>query len=107
MLRKIVINTCFGGFGLSDSATELLATAKSCRADEIDHAMSCAVFDSESDLLIYRDDLDLIKIVESLGNAADGFCSQLSVIEIPSDIKWEIEEYDGNEWISERHQTWS
>ncbi len=25
---------------------------------------------------------------------------------IPDDVKWQIEEYDGLEWIAEKHRTW-
>jgi hypothetical protein len=27
-------------------------------------------------------------------------------VDIPDDVKWEIEEYDGNEWVAEVHRTW-
>jgi hypothetical protein len=27
-------------------------------------------------------------------------------VDIPDDVKWQIEEYDGNEWIAESHRTW-
>ena len=33
--------------------------------------------------------------------------SDLKVVEIPDDVEWEIEEYDGNEWVSEVHRCWS
>lgn len=26
--------------------------------------------------------------------------------DIPDDVEWEIEEYDGLEWVSEKHRTW-
>jgi hypothetical protein len=29
------------------------------------------------------------------------------VIEIPDDVEWEVEEYDGLEWVAEKHRTWS
>lgn len=54
-----------------------------------------------------RDDPDLVATVEALGGKADGNCAKLAVIEIPDDIKWELEEYDGIEWVSEVHRTWS
>ena len=33
-------------------------------------------------------------------------CSTLKIIEIPDDVDWIIEEYDGNEWVAEKHRTW-
>ena len=27
-------------------------------------------------------------------------------VEIPDDVEWQIEEYDGTEHISEKHRTW-
>jgi hypothetical protein len=49
----------------------------------------------------------LVQIVEELGNEASGRCAKLKIVEIPDDINWAIEEYDGSETIAEEHQTWS
>lgn len=54
-----------------------------------------------------RHDVDLVKVVESLGNKADGPFSKLKIVEIPKEVDYKIEEYDGWEWIAEVHQTWS
>ena len=27
-------------------------------------------------------------------------------VEIPDDVEWQIEEYDGSEWIAEKHRIW-
>jgi hypothetical protein len=32
--------------------------------------------------------------------------ARLKIIEIPDDIEWHIEEYDGLEHIDENHRTW-
>jgi hypothetical protein len=45
--------------------------------------------------------------VEQLGNAANGDFAELKVVEIPDDVEWIIQEYDGDEWISEKHRTWN
>ena len=55
---------------------------------------------------IPRDDPDLIAVVRELGDEANGNHATLRVIEIPDDVEWEIEEYDGQEWVAERHRTW-
>lgn len=91
--RKIVINKCYGGFGLSKAAL-----AKYCKAKGID---------SISQWEIARDDCFLVDIVESLKDKANGPHTNLKVVEIPFDVDWTVEEYDGNEWIAERHRTWS
>jgi hypothetical protein len=49
----------------------------------------------------------LVQVVEELGTeVASGSCSELKVVEIPDDVQWIIEEYDGNEWVSEVHRRW-
>lgn len=56
---------------------------------------------------IDRADVDLIKVVEKLGKKANSSFANLEIIDIPDDIEYNIEEYDGQEWISEKHRTWS
>ena len=53
-----------------------------------------------------RDDPCLVQVVEQLGAVANGRHADLKVVEIPDDVNWYIEEYDGKEWVAERHQTW-
>lgn len=54
-----------------------------------------------------RSDPDLVAVVESLGDKANGKHAKLKVIEIPNGTDYEIDEYDGFESIHERHQSWS
>ena len=54
-----------------------------------------------------REDPDLIDVIEKIGISADGFCAALKIVEIPSNVDYIIEEYDGMEWIAEEHKTWS
>jgi hypothetical protein len=56
---------------------------------------------------IERNDSLLVQVVEELGDLASGTFSCLKVVEIPDNIEWEIEEYDGMEWVSEKHRSWS
>jgi len=55
---------------------------------------------------IPRNDPVLVDVVERLGHEADGSHAFLEVVEIPNGVAWEIEEYDGKEWVSEVHRTW-
>jgi len=54
-----------------------------------------------------RDDPTLVQVVKELKKKANGACASLKVVSIPDDVEWEIEEYDGAEWISEVHRTWA
>ena len=112
---KVVINNCYGGFSLSDEGTEAYLKAKypnstiTKEKSEYNFAGDDFYLDGEffSNREITRDDAELVRVVEELGKAADGMCAKLKIVEIPDDISWEIEEYDGMEWVSEVHRTWS
>jgi hypothetical protein len=56
--------------------------------------------------MIPRDDTILVEIVESMGDKSFGSFAKLKVIEIPDDVKWQIDDYDGDEWVAEVHRTW-
>lgn len=134
-MPKVVINTCFGGFGLSPKGVEayLARKGKQCywfkdARDEggrrsFDKKVPCENPASEFiaysytspepsreshfyDRNVPRDDPDLVAVVESLGKEANGQCASLSVVEVPDGVDWEIDEYDGNEHVAERHRTW-
>ena len=53
-----------------------------------------------------RADLDLVYVVEKLGVKANGSHANLKVVEIPDGVDWEIDEYDGQESIHEKHRSW-
>ena len=93
---KIVINACFGGFGLSEEAIAMYRERKGIAANER------PTYADE----IARDDYDLVYIVETLGEKANTSYSMLKVVEIPAEVEWQIEEYDGSEHIAEHHRTW-
>jgi hypothetical protein len=54
-----------------------------------------------------RDDPILVQVVEELGDRCRTQVSSPKVVEIPDDVEWTIEEYDGLEWVAEVHRTWS
>ena len=86
---KVVINDCYGGFGLSNKALDMLGLN------------SDSIFDRD------RANPKLVEVVEKLGEEANGFCASLRVIEIPNDVKeWYIDDYDGVETIHEKHRYW-
>ena len=49
----------------------------------------------------------LIECIETLGEKANGPCADIRIINIPDDVKFVIEEYDGLEHIAEEHRVWS
>ena len=106
---KIVINRCYGGFGLSDQAHSFIAKRKGWQhaCDDYDrdywlNKENQQVFDYEID----RADPDLIAVVEELGKLADGPHAYLKVVNIPDNIQYLIHEYDGLESIHENHRSW-
>ena len=93
-VRYVVINTCYGGFGLSDRAADEYCKLAGITETDFQHRD------------LPRDDPYLVKVVKELGMAANGPYSNLKIVEIPGDVSWHIGEYDGNEWVAEDHRTW-
>jgi len=93
MSKKIVINACYGGFGLSEEAIDLYKELKNTKED---------IYSGD----ISREDICLIEVIERLGYRADGRYSELKIVEIPDDVDYTIKEYDGIEWVAEVHRTW-
>ena len=94
-MPKIVINTCFGGFGLSEESLEDYKKRKNITDENFYH------WD------IPRECPDLVAMVEEGGTDVDGIYSELKVVDVPDDVNWFIHEYDGMEHVAERHRTWS
>jgi hypothetical protein len=121
---KVVINRCFGGFGLSDKAFELLLNRKGIRFEKQEseyaslrnlgimnyyhfgHLGDDKHYISHYDSYKDRSDVDLVAVVEELGEDANGICAELKVVEIPDSVAWHICEYDGMEHVAEDHRTW-
>jgi len=93
---KVVINACHGGFSLSAEAKQAYLAKKGMTQPVSEF------FDRDLD----RDDPVMVAVVEELGTSADTRMSELRVVEIPDDVEWQIEEYDGSEWVAEKHRTW-
>ena len=53
-----------------------------------------------------RTDPLLIEIVEALGDEASGSHAKLKIVEVPEGVEWTIQEYDGWEWVAEKHRIW-
>ena len=114
-LVKIVINSDYGGFSLSDQAVLAYGRKKGLNLVKDENtSWSVSIFYKGTvakenyfeDRDIPRNDPALVEVVEKLGEAAYGFAANLKTVEIPEDVDWCIEENDGLEWVSEKHRTW-
>lgn len=162
-MKKIVINSCFGDFGLSPKAIERYAELQGRKcywfkgglenasgtkytpmiptgkemfgfiafdipnpnevfADKKPwHEMSLEEKKEQNALYtnlytkhsfynssISRDDPLLVQVVEELGSKeASSWAAELTVVEIPDDVEWEISKYDGSERVCEKHRSWA
>ncbi len=88
---KVVYNACYGGFGLSKKATLLL---QSMGVEEIDIEYGYLPYEFP------RHDPRLVQVVEALGEEANGPHAKLEIWTL-SGNKYRIDEYDGNESVSE------
>lgn len=111
---KVVINKRHGGFGLSEAAVLRYAELKGIKLytkqssyGSINFYTDEKLSDMFLDLAVPRDDPHLVQVVEELGYKANGYYAGLEIVEIPDDVEWHIEEYDGSEWVAENHRTWS
>ena len=137
-MRKIVINRCYGGFGISALAEKLYSEKKGftiyrykrkggfssdtyVRAkgtDWMDMTLTedmGNVFEYDQNTIkgwwsssdIVRDDPALVATVEELGSekASERF-AELQIVEIPEDVEWMIDDYDGQETVHEVHRSW-
>lgn len=115
-LRRIVINAEHGGFSLSAEAKmkylERAGLDYSLVPREDRHSTQQfgpyieinGQYWSERD--INRDDPALVAVIEEMGEAANGRFATLKIVEVPADVDWQINEYDGWEWVAEKHRTW-
>lgn len=116
-VRYVVISETYGGFGLSRAAelsylhrtgTDYELADREDRASTIQNGQRIMVnnvyWNSHT---IERDDPVLVDIVREMGTAANGNFAGLKIVKIPADVKWQIEDYDGREWVAEKHRTWS
>jgi len=108
-VTKVAINCDYGSFDLSDEAYSFIAKKKGWQhgCDQYDHNYwidDCDVTLCASDL--DRNDPVLIQCIETLGESVNGIYSEIKIVEVPSDVNWYVDDYDGLEWIAERHRTW-
>jgi hypothetical protein len=116
-LKKIVINEDFGGFSLSDKAMQRYCEIACIDYEMVTSSLGMSLFyraghANDDDFIIdeyefERDDKILVHVVEQLKEEANGKFASLKVVEIPDNVDWFIDEYDGRECIRENHRVWS
>lgn len=135
-MKKVIINSCYGGFSLSKEAVKLYVKKANLKlySDNGEDYFTIPVEEYKKKLneenrlykedkpsftgyhsnkyawssyKISREDPILVDIVEKLGADAFGSYSKLKIIEIPDDVEYFIEEHDGWEYIAEKHRKWS
>lgn len=90
--RKIAICANYGGWDISEKVITRYNELTGNNHKFGDH--------------ISRDDPFLIQAIEELGQEANTPWCNIKILEIPFDVDWQIQDYDGREWIAERHRTW-
>lgn len=116
---KVVINKCYGGFGLSTAAVKRYFEIQGWTlVIHTDHPEAGGmwehyyrdVIDDDHYFSVYgldRTDSVLIQVIEELGtDVASSDLAALKIVEIPDGVEWKLDEYDGQEWIAEVHRTW-
>ena len=116
---KVAVNSCYGGFGISEEAGRLLkkkGVKVKFKGDKYDDGIKVDMFYgylSNEDFGIedenydkYKEDKRLIEVIEKLGDKANGSHAEIRIAEVPDDIEWKIEEYDGIEIIREKGRSW-
>jgi hypothetical protein len=106
---KLLINVCYGGYGVSDEAIELWAKKKNIVLTKktLEYGDYHYYVDGDKIISGYdigRTDDTLIEIFEEIGSErTSGDHAELQLVEIPDGCEYDIHEYDGMESISD---TW-
>jgi hypothetical protein len=114
-MREIVINVQHGGFSLSRAAwlrLRELGSKEALAEPDVGQPWGDGSIRSGNPATVSfcsnipRDCALLVQVVREMGSDAGGLYSSLEIVEIPSDVEWQIDEYDGSEWVAEKHRTW-
>lgn len=92
---KIVINRCYGGFGISTEAYDYMGVQY-----QITFGNSGFAYPVKGDQEDFRTNEKLIEFIEKYGSErASGECARLVIKDIPEGVRYRIIEYDGMEDI--------
>ena len=106
---QVVLNDCYGGFGLSKDAVSMLIDKYGLDIDSdygyVDND-DFGIVDDNMDA--YRMDKRLVSVVKKLGvKKASGKHAALRIVDVPDDVVnvhgWHISDYDGCESVHQSH----
>jgi hypothetical protein len=122
---EIVLNKCFGGFSISIACAEYMAKkgSKIAKAELSEYKkkkikgkdkLFSDTWFGYGIVQIGKKHIDgysrtdplLVEAVKKLKERANGSCARLKVVEIPDDVKYYIDDYDGMESVDEQHRSW-
>ena len=112
-MTKIVYNACYGGFVLSEAATDRYWELKGVSVRrELCNGYATWILQSHNHPVYVdtedRTDPCLVQVVEELGPEASGECSRLLIEELSPGTLYRIEEYDGLESVTTQDEyQWS
>ena len=100
---KIAINRDWGGFSVSAAIYKELGI----KYDNYGYLDNKDFGIMSDNYLEWRSDPRLIAAIEKLGEKeSSGKLANIKVIDVPDDIEWNIDEYDGVETVEEKHRSW-
>ena len=116
-VQRIVINRTYGGFSLSREAIllylELSGTDYKLEPQpdrDTQNRLGDRIMVDGKEFFdrydIPRDDPALIATINRLGSKANGEYAILTIVQVPAGVEWYIDNYDGKEWVAEKHRTW-
>jgi len=103
-MAKVVYNACYGGFSLSDEAVEMYLELKGLNYTKVKTRFGGSSFQVDGDPDFYsrdikRHDPTLVKVVELLGDKANGFFTKLALEEVADGTLYRISERQGMESV--------
>jgi len=102
MTQRIVICTTWGGFGLTQAMeAELAQVLPDVHPVDIENG----TFNQETRTAdwSWRAHPLVVAAVER-GLAASP--KKLKIVEVPAGVEWTVQNYEGREWVAEKHRTW-
>ena len=100
---KVAINKCFGGFSVSKEVYKELGI----KWDGYGYIGNDDLGIKGDNYNAYRSYPRFIEALEKVDkDKCSGSLAKVVIVEIPDEIEFEIDDYDGQESIHEKHRSW-